>query len=102
MKDNNAEKLGKNAREYSIRKYSAEANAEIFRKACKAASEVEQHPICFRDEIGDEPFDMLCMQTGKERVLFQKSGRAPMFQKQKLRESLTFIGKQIRHPYISS
>ncbi len=72
MKDNNAEKLGKNAREYSIRKYSAEANAEIFRKACKAVSEVEQHPICFRDGIGEEPFDMLCMQAGKERVLFQK------------------------------
>lgn len=72
IKDHNAEKLGEKARECCIRKYSSEENAEIFYKACKTASEVKRHFFSFKDVMGDDPFDMFCMQAGKEQVLFEK------------------------------
>lgn len=72
INDNNAKKLGGKAREYCIRKYSPEANAEIFCKACRAAAEVKRHPFSFKAVMGEEPFDAFCMQAGKERVVFEK------------------------------
>lgn len=72
IKDHNAKKLGEKARKCCIRKYSSEENAEKFYKACKTASEVKRHSLYFKDAMGDDPFDLFCMQAGKERVLFEK------------------------------
>lgn len=72
IKDRNAEKLGENARKCCIKKYSPEENAEIFYKACKTASEAKRHSFSFKDVMGDNPFDIFCMQAGKERALFEK------------------------------